>query len=38
LPVVTFTPIRGGVAAPRLSLLGVLDVLKILLPPVDAYL
>jgi poly(A) polymerase len=34
----TFRLIRGGVAAPTLKLLGALDALKILLPPVDAYL
>jgi poly(A) polymerase len=34
----TFRLIRGGVAAPSLKLLSALDALKILLPPVDAYL
>ncbi len=34
----TFRVIRGGVAAPSLKLLAALDALKILLPPVDAYL
>jgi poly(A) polymerase len=34
----TFRLIRGGVAAPSLKLLAALDALKILLPPVDAYL
>ncbi|MFB1482078.1 polynucleotide adenylyltransferase PcnB [Corallococcus sp. RDP092CA] len=34
----TFRLIRGGVSAPALKLLAALDALKILLPPVDAYL
>jgi poly(A) polymerase len=34
----TFRLIRGGVAAPSLKLLSALDALKILLPPVDAFL
>jgi poly(A) polymerase len=34
----TFRLIRGGVSAPTLRLLSALDALKILLPPVDAYL
>ena len=34
----TFRLIRGGVAAPALKLLDALDALKILLPPVNAYL
>ncbi len=34
----TFRLIRGGVAAPSLRLLAALDALKILLPPVAAYL
>ena len=34
----TFRLIRGGVARPALKLLDALDALKILLPPVDAYL
>lgn len=34
----TFRLIRGGVATPTLRLLAALDALKILLPPVDAYL
>lgn len=34
----TFRLIRGGVAAPSLRLLSALDALKILLPPLDAYL
>ncbi|NPC85206.1 polynucleotide adenylyltransferase PcnB, partial [Pyxidicoccus fallax] len=34
----TFRLIRGGVSAPALKLLDALDALKILLPPVDAYL
>ncbi len=34
----TFRLIRGGVAAPSIHLLSALDALKILLPPVDAYL
>jgi len=34
----TFRLIRGSVAAPSLKLLSALDALKILLPPVDAYL
>ncbi len=34
----TFRLIRGGVAAPTLRMLGALDALKILLPPVDTYL
>ncbi|WP_164017378.1 polynucleotide adenylyltransferase PcnB [Pyxidicoccus trucidator] len=34
----TFRLIRGGVAAPALKLLDALDALKILLPPVSAYL
>lgn len=34
----TFRIIRGGVSAPGLHLLFALDALKILLPPVDAYL
>jgi poly(A) polymerase len=34
----TFRLIRGGVAAPALKLLDALDALKILLPPVHAYL
>jgi len=34
----TFRLIRGSVAAPSLKLLSALDALKVLLPPVDAYL
>jgi poly(A) polymerase len=34
----TFRLIRGGVSAPALKLLDALDALKILLPPVNAYL
>ncbi len=34
----TFRLIRGGVAAPSLKLLSALDALKILLPPIDAFL
>ncbi|MCY1034223.1 polynucleotide adenylyltransferase PcnB [Corallococcus sp. BB11-1] len=34
----TFRLIRGGVSAPALKLLAALDALKLLLPPVDAYL
>jgi poly(A) polymerase len=34
----TFRLIRGGVAAPSLKLLDALDALKLLLPPVDAYI
>ena len=34
----TFRLIRGGVAAPSLRLLSALDALKVLLPPVAAYL
>ena len=34
----TFRLIRGGVAASSLKLLAALDALKILLPPIDAYL
>ncbi|MBU8894905.1 polynucleotide adenylyltransferase PcnB [Corallococcus sp. M34] len=34
----TFRLIRGGVAAPALKLLSALDALKLLLPPLDAYL
>ncbi len=34
----TFRLVRGGIAAPSLKLLGALDALKLLLPPVDQYL
>ncbi|XXF81637.1 polynucleotide adenylyltransferase PcnB [Myxococcaceae bacterium GXIMD 01537] len=34
----TFRLIRGGVAAPSLRLLSALDALKLLLPPLDAFL
>jgi poly(A) polymerase len=34
----TFKLVRGGASAPSLRLLAALDALKILLPPIDAYL
>lgn len=34
----TFRLIRGGIAAPSLKLIAALDALKILLPPIDAFL